>query len=215
MRGQLAHLLAIPHPDEDNRRRGRNVVALSLGLIGLDLLLIVLWLFQREYPSLVAGPIALALFGAAVGLARRGRVTQAALLLIGVLILAVLAIIAANNALSDTPYFLLIPMSIAGLVLPARQVWLVFIVNIIGLALVTALVARSTPLSYLDIQVLQDSLALLAIMGLIGYLGASSTNRALRAAENARVQAEAAAAALDRANAALETRKVKILSFKL
>jgi len=53
MRQQLAYLLAIPHPDEDVRRRGRNLVALSLGLIGLDLMLIVLWVFQREYPSLV------------------------------------------------------------------------------------------------------------------------------------------------------------------
>lgn len=204
--GRLANLVMIPHPDEDIRRRGRNVVALSLGLIGLGLLLIVLWVFQREYPSLVAGAIALVLFGVAIALARRGGVVQAALLMIGVLTLAVLSVIAANNALSDTPYFLLIPVSITGLVLSARQVWPVFIANVIGLGLVTALVARTTPLSYVDVQVLQDSLALLAIMGLISFLAASSTNRALRAAQSAREQAEAAAAALDRANAVLETR---------
>src|SRR6266545_7791594 len=110
--GRLANLVMIPHPDEDIRRRGRNVVALSLGLIGLGLLLIVLWVFQREYPSLVAGAIALVLFGVAIALARRGGVVQAALLMIGVLTLAVLSVIAANNALSDTPYFLLIPVSI-------------------------------------------------------------------------------------------------------
>jgi rsbT co-antagonist protein RsbR len=182
------------------------VIALSLGLIGLGLLLIVLWVFQREYPSLVAGTIALVLFGVGIVIARRGGVGQAALLLIGVLMLAVLSVIAANNALSDTPYFLLIPASTAGLVLSARQVWLVFIANVIGLGLVTALVVRTTPLSYLDVQVLQDSLALLAIMGLISFLGANGNNRALRAAQNAREQAEAAVAALDRTNAALETR---------
>src|SRR5215211_1149276 len=177
MRRQLANLLAIPHPDEDMRRRGRNVVALALSLIGLDVLLIVLWVFQREYPSLVAGTVALALFGLAIALARRGLVTRAGLLVIGVLTLAVLSIMAANNALSDTPYFLLIPVSIAGLVLSARQVWLVLVTNAIGLGLVTALIARTTRLSYQDIQVLQDSLAVLIITGLISFLGAGSTDR--------------------------------------
>lgn len=205
MRRQIAALLTIAHADEDIRRRGRNVVALALGLIGLGLLLIVLWIFQREYPSLVAGTIALALFGAAIALARRGRVTRAALLLIVVLTVAVLAIIAANNALSDTPYFLLIPVSIAGLVLSARWVWPVFAANVLGLGLITALVMRTAPLSYLDVQVLQDLLALLAIMALISFLSASSTTRALRAARAARAQAEESAAALDRTNAELET----------
>jgi rsbT co-antagonist protein RsbR len=203
---RLASLVAIPHPDEDIRRRGRNVVVLSLGLIGLDVLLIVLWVFQRENPSLVAGAIALVLFGVAIAIARRGWVGPAALLLIGVLMLAVLSVIAANNALSDTPYFLLIPVSIAGLVLSAWQVWPVFFANVIGLGLVTALIARTTPLSYSDVQVLQDSLAVLTIMGLISFLGASSTTRALRAAQTAREQAEAAATELDQANAALEMR---------
>ena len=206
MRRQLATFLTIAHPDEDMRRRGRNVVALAAGLIGLGLLLIVLWIFQREYPSLVAGTIALALLGVAIALARRGRVALAALLLIVVLMVAVLSVIAANNALSDTPYFLLIPVSIAGLVLSARQVWPVFAANVIGLGLVTALVMRTAPLSYLDVQVLQDLLALLAIMALISFLGTSSTNRALWAAYEARAQAEESAAALDRTNAELETR---------
>jgi len=147
------------------RRRGRNVVVLALGLIGLDVLL-----------------------------------------LIGVLMLAVLAVMAANNALSDTPYLLLIPVSIAGLVLSAWQVWPVFVANVIGLGLVTALITRTTPLSYLDVQVLQDALAVLTIMGLISFLGASSTTRALRTAQSAREQAEAAAMALDSANTALEMR---------
>jgi rsbT co-antagonist protein RsbR len=206
MRRQLTNLLAIPHPDEDIRRRGRNVVALALGLIGLGLLLIVLWVFQREYPSLVAGAVALVLFGVAIAIARRGWVGQAALLLIGVLTLAVLSVMVANNALSDTPYFLLIPVSIAGLVLSAQQVWPVFIANAIGLGVVTALIARTAPLSYQDVQVLQDSLAVLTITGLISFLGANSATRALRAAQRAREQAETAAAALDRSNAALETR---------
>ena len=206
MRRRLSSLLTIAHPDQDNRRRGRNVVALALGLIGLGVLLIAVWIFQREYPSLVAGVIALALFCIAILLARRGRVTEAALLMIGVLMVAVLAIIAANNAISDTPYFLIIPISIAGLVLSAHQVWPVFAISAVGLGLVTALVARTAPLTYPDVQVLQDSLALMTFMGLISFLSANSTNRTLRAAHRARAQAEAAVAERDRTNAELEAR---------
>jgi anti-anti-sigma regulatory factor len=166
----------------------------------------VLWIFQREYPSLVASVPALLVFGVSVWLARRGLVAPAALLMIGVLIAGVLGIMLANNALSDTPYFLLIPISIAGLVLLAPQVWPVFAACILGLGGVAALIARSTQLGYQDFQVLQDSAALLAIIALISFLGARSTSRALRAGQLAREQAEAAAAERDRAATALEQR---------
>lgn len=202
----LANVLAVSHPDEDLRRRGRNVIVVALGLSLLALILIVLWIFQGEYPSLVASVPALVLFGASIAQARRGMIAPAALLMIGVLILAVLGIMLANNALSDTPYFLLIPVSIAGLVLSARQVWPVFAACVLGLGGVAALIARGSQLEYQDVQVLQDSAALLAIITLISFLGARSTSRALRAGQLAREQAEAAAAERDRAAAALELR---------
>ena len=44
-------------------------IAWSVGCGILCLLLIVLWAFQREYPSLVAGAVAPALFGLAIALA--------------------------------------------------------------------------------------------------------------------------------------------------
>jgi len=206
MRQLLVALLTIPHPDDDFRRRGRNVVALSLGLIVLGLLLMALWTAQGEYPSLVAGALSLATFGAAIALARRGQVAPAALLVVAMLTAVVLMVMVANGALSDTPYFLLIAVSISGLILPSRQIWPVLVASLIGLGLVTALAVGAAPLSYMDGQVLQDSVALLVITGLISYLGARSTGRALGAARQARLAAETAAADLDHANAVLEAR---------
>jgi rsbT co-antagonist protein RsbR len=206
MRPILANLLTVSHPDEDLRRRGRNVIMVALGLSILGLILMVLWIFQGEYPSLVVDVPALLLFAISIVLVHRGLVAPAALLMIGVLMLSVLGVMLANNALSDTPYFLLIPVSIAGLVLSARQVWPVFGACLVGLAGVTALIVRTSQLGYQDIQVLQDSVALLVIITLISFLGARSTSRALRAGQAAREQAEAAAAERDRAAAALELR---------
>jgi anti-anti-sigma factor len=206
MRQQLATFLNPSHPDDDLRRRGRNVVALSLGLIVLALFLMVLWTVQGEYPSLAAGAIMLVAFSVAIAQVRRGQVAPAALTVVAMLTLVVLMVMVANNALSDTPYFLLISVSISGLILPSRQIWPVLGANLLGLGLVTALITRTAPLGYLDVQVLQDSISLLVITGLISYLGARSTGRALGLARTARLAAEAAAADLDRANAVLEAR---------
>ncbi|HNP73785.1 MAG TPA: STAS domain-containing protein [Kouleothrix sp.] len=206
MRQHVDRLLAITHPDADLRRRGRNVVAIALGLLLLDLLLLGLWLLQRELPSLVAGTVALGLFVLVIGLARRSHVVLAAVLLAGTMLVATFAVMLANRGLSDTPFFLIVPVAIAGAVFVRREVWLVFGVCLAGLALVAAIVHQASPLSYLDVQILQDAVALLALLALVSVLTAGSTAQALSDAQRARQQAEQMASTLERMNAQLETR---------
>src|SRR5262245_2042205 len=65
VRGMLARLLAVRHADEDIRRRGRNVIILSLGMIVLVMLAATVGLFQPGWElTLAAAAISVAVLSA-------------------------------------------------------------------------------------------------------------------------------------------------------
>src|SRR5262245_55997510 len=84
MRDRLARLLSIQHSDEDTRRRGRNVIILALGMTVLVLLAATIGLFQPGWEfTLAAAVISVTVLSIVLVLARSGRVTVAALGMIG------------------------------------------------------------------------------------------------------------------------------------
>jgi rsbT co-antagonist protein RsbR len=99
----------------------------------------------------------------------------------------------------------IVSVLIAGLSLRPWQIWVVLGFNLVGLT-ATLLVLPANPLSDpVGYATVIASCLLLGVVALMSFLGAKSTSSALVDAQGARAQAEAAALALSRANAGLET----------
>ncbi|HEU5101421.1 MAG TPA: STAS domain-containing protein [Roseiflexaceae bacterium] len=201
----LAWLLAIDSANEDVRRRGRNLTIMVLGLICTVLLLVPVLLLQpiQRLVFLDLG-LAVLIYAGVVALARRGLVSLGALLLILVVTFAVLGAALSTGKLSAAPFFLVLPLLIAGLCLRPWQVWLVLALE---LASLTVMILQ-LPISPFDDpdseQMVFGAYILLAIVGLISFLAARSTSSALDSAQRSREEAEAAAQELSRVNSGLE-----------
>jgi rsbT co-antagonist protein RsbR len=203
----LTQLLAVKHPDEDTRRRGRNVVILSLGLIALVVLAATVGLFQPGWEfTLVAAAISVAVLGAMLAMARRGSVTAAALSMIGFVTLLLFVSSWTSGRVGIVPFFLLVSVLLASITVRPWAVALTLAINIGVLLLLAWLLGSTEQRPPALAEVFGYGGALCGFAGLIGMLGASSSDRALRTARHARDQAEQAAAALDQANQALTLR---------
>jgi rsbT co-antagonist protein RsbR len=207
VRGMLARLLAINHTDEDTRRRGRNAVILSLGLIALVVLVAIVGLFQPGWEfTLAAAVISVTALSAILALARRGNVTAAALAMIGFVTLLLFVSSWASGRVGIVPFFLIVSILLASITVRPGTVALTLALNIVALLLLAWLLGNTEQRPPALLEVFGYGGALCGFAGLIGILGAGSTERALRTAQQARDQAERAAAALDQANAALALR---------
>ena len=202
MQSFLTWLLTVNSHDEEVRRRGHNLIILILAMFGLGLFFLPTLLFN---PQAVASLVIALVYGGIFFMARRGLVTPAALIFIVSLLLATLGSALSTGRLSVPPFYLLVPLLVASLTLRPWPIWLVLLFNAMGLTL-TILALPYNPLTDpFDSQAVSSGFALLVVITLMSFLGAKSTNNALRGAEQARKEAEVAAQALERANASLET----------
>jgi rsbT co-antagonist protein RsbR len=207
MRQSIARLLTVRSQDEDEQRRGLMVMLVALGLIATSLLLLPLVL-QAATPT--AGLIVLLgsipIFTSALLLARSGRVTMGAVVLITAILLGAFGSMLNSRTVSFSVFYLALSLLIASLTLRPWQIWLVLLANLLGLALVASNLA--TPLQ--DDQVGRNMLIggaiFLGIVTVVGYLGANGMARVVRDMLLARTQAEEGAASLARSNAELEQR---------
>lgn len=203
---RLEWLLTVDHPDDDVRRRGANFVALALAMMLIALVLLIIWLLDRLSLSVLAAASTLAVCAAGIAAARRGYVGAAAWALIAVLIATDIAVFALSGEVSNTPFYLILPLAIAGLLLPPAQVALVIVIVALAFAgSVLALPAQVVAGQVLR-ETLQDATALLIFVALTSVLSAISARIWLRAALRAQAAAEQSAAQLEHANAALERR---------
>ncbi len=205
----LATLLDVKTCDEDIRRRGRNTIAIALGLIALSLAFAPSSLRQGQLVNLLSTLVSVTLLAWVVLLARRGHVSLAGTALTGITIIVLFAVLLANRTLNETLFFTPISILAAGLVLRPRAVWAVGAINLAGIALVGAILGQLPPPTVEVSRQISSAAAMVAVTSLLAYLGARSTRVALDAAQHARAQAEASAGALEQANAALEARVVE------
>ncbi|MEO7909968.1 MAG: STAS domain-containing protein [Roseiflexaceae bacterium] len=205
MREFFNRLLTIDSHEEDVRRRGRNVVIMALGLIVMGLLFVPVLLIQPIQAAILGLiSVEVLVFAGLALLARSGRVTLSAWLLITIEILAVVGGSLISGMLSITPVFLIISVLIASLSLRPWQIWPVLAANLIGL-IATILMLPSSPFAEPNgTVVVFGSILLLGIVALMGFLGAKSTSSALNIAQRSRSEAESAAQALSHANTMLE-----------
>jgi rsbT co-antagonist protein RsbR len=207
MRQSIAQLLTVRSQDEDEQRRGSMVMLVAIGLIATSLLLLPLPL-QAAAPS--AGLIVLLgsipIYIGVFLLARSGRVTMGAVVLVTVILLGTFGPMLTNRTVSFSVFYLALSLLIASLTLRPRQIWFVLLANLLGLALVAgnlAIPLRDDPVGR---NMLTGGVIFLGIVTVVGYLGANGTARVLRAMLQARTQVEESAASLARSNSELEQR---------
>jgi rsbT co-antagonist protein RsbR len=197
-------LLLVNHPDEDTRRRGRNVITITLSMVSLALLSLPGAIGRPEQmasliSTLVAGMICLA----AAALARSGQVNLAATAVIASCMIGIAAVPIVTGQVIDTHFFMMITLLISGVTLRPSAVWLVLVVVLVLLATVFfPIAARGEPY---DLQRGVTNAGLLSLMaGLISALSASTNQRTLDSLQSARRSAEVALADLDKAKSRLE-----------
>ncbi len=205
MRQIFTWLLTINSPDEDLQRRGRNVAILALGMIAFCLLFEPLLLLSPT-PAVIFVIIAVAvvIYTGVLALARRGHVTLSAIVFILTISLALFSSITSAQSLAVVPFYLVLPLLIAGLTIRPWQIWVVLACIVVGL-FTTILALPNNPLNGIDaVANIYESVLLLGIVALMSFLAAKSTSGALAIAQEARRQAEAAAHTLSRVNLDLE-----------
>jgi signal transduction histidine kinase len=156
---------------------------------------------------------AIVLFITAILLARSGRVNTGAVLLLGSLAVAPLAVMVGAGSINIVPFALVFSVLIASLLLPPWQIWLVLIADLVGIALVLAYHnMRGLALDDTDTAVIIVASVMLLMVALVSFLGASETQRERAAlqreiAERVRVELELSRAkeAAEAANRAKNT----------
>ncbi|HEY1016211.1 MAG TPA: hypothetical protein VGE07_26110, partial [Herpetosiphonaceae bacterium] len=185
------HVLRVPHPDPDVRRRGASVIALALLLAAGSAAICVYGLIDPGWRgvALALAPL-LACWVGSVWLARRGQVTPAALLLILATIAALVVSPVLSQRVAFTPFFFMIAVLIGIATVRPGQLWLVLAMVLAGmaaLALATSHIAQETPTAA-DVYGL--SAGLIVLLGGIGMAGMRTMQRALTGAVAAQQEAE-------------------------
>lgn len=198
--------VSVPSRDADIQRRGRLLIILLLGILVVALLVVPVAFLQPDPGvALLTLGIGVLLIVAALALARSGRVTLGAWLFLAILVIAPLPSISAART-GAGPFYLVFSVLIASLIVQPRQVLLVLLAVLVGLTMTTGIgVARHGWEPMFLASVLGGG-ATVCMVALIGFLGAQTTQRAMREAQQAQRAAEDAAHALEGANADLEQR---------
>ncbi len=210
MRQRLASWLTVDHPDEDIRRRGRNIIYLSLGTILMCLVVVPVSLMpatsSARFSLLVVFGLIIAVQVSQVALARRGLVTLAGLVALPFNTLSIVGSVLGTGSLDSGPIFFSTGILIASLVFPARFLPLVFAYNVgVMLGLWYLLPASALqPVGMLSIIVSSITLAIFTVV--FATLGTWSSEQSLLLVRQSRAELEHAKRLLERANEVLEQR---------
>lgn len=203
----LTRLTTIQSADSDTQRRGRLVVIVALGMIALDLAFIPLALLSdRLLSGLITLLVAPLIFVAALLLSRAGRVDAGAYLLIGVTVAAISLSIGMAQESANTPFFMVLPVLLAGVLLRPIRIWAALVCAILGIALGSALLPPDLRASAEWRMALVNTPLLLVMITFLTYLNARSATRALDASQQAQAEIAQAREELLMANASLEAR---------
>lgn len=200
-------LLTIPSSDPDAQRRGRNTIIIAIGLMVMCLASVPLVLIQPDpAPQLAGAIIGMLLQLPVIVLARSGRVTTAALLILALTTVSLFGIPLMSGQIGLVPPLFVLGVLIAAVIARPWVVAITMIACIVGIILQGTLLSTAPQVHPAAAEVSALGAIMAGIAGLIGILGARSNMQALDAAQQARSSAEAAALALDRVNHALEDR---------
>ena len=197
----------IRNPDDDTRRRGRNVVAIALLLVGCSLLITAVGAFVAAWRVTALLMAGLSVFWVLAGsLARSGRVTSGAMVLICISLAILVTAPVLAGRVATTPFFFLIPITIGFATLRVQTMWLVVVLTVASIGLLALLTSNLSPIVSSNANTYSLSILLIIIVAFVGLLGARTTERALSAAAEAQRKNEQIAQALHREKESLAER---------
>ncbi len=211
MRSLLPWLMHIQHANEDVVRRGRIIVVLALFANAMAIIAIPLVLIaapQTTFELIAINLIGLVVYTAVAILARRGFVAvSGGIFVVTISLLTLIATFgfANDNATSySSPFFLTLPIIIAGLVLKPALVWITFLFNLAGLLIAWRL--TGIPLFASPFEHVLQSAAILLLFGttLLTFVGGRIIAQALRETRRLREEARRNAFRFTALNAGLE-----------
>lgn len=185
MFNSIRTLLNVRHPDEEVRQRGRNIIIIALGLLGINLVVVISLLFNlSQFTRLFAtsvGSVILYLF--VIFITFRGFVELAGCLMI---ILSLVGTITATLANPDrlVAIFLSVPLVLAATILSLRSLILTFLLIACCLAGITFFLAP-TPLNLTTRDFLIPVGVLCGFLSVISFVqsaGNEALHRRLQAA---------------------------------
>lgn len=200
MRRWLDWLLTVNSPDENVRRRGRNIIYIILGLFVLMLFIAVAWtiitpvsiifVFATVLPTLTY-------FGMLV-LVRRGYVDTAAVIIFMMQLTVSVYILTSSFEQPWSVMMLITPLLFASVSLRAWQIWIAFI----AIAIARVFINTQTRDTTTDILIFQ--IITFAVFTLMLFLGTRSLEQSLQQSDELRHVAEGSSNALAAANDNLE-----------
>lgn len=200
-------ITAVRSSDEEIRRRGQMLIIIAIDMALLALAFVpVLLATTRSVPAMVTVVVGAIIFVGVALLGRAGRVTAGAYLLIGVTLAAITGSIVSEGGSSNTPFYMILPVLFAGVLLPPRHIWVVLALAIAGIVGAAGLLPAEQRADPAWSQAILGAPMLLLLVALITYLSARGMLRALAAARQARAEAETAGQTLAASNTQLEAR---------
>ncbi|NJN18243.1 MAG: STAS domain-containing protein [Oscillochloris sp.] len=201
-------LLTIQSHDPETERRGRVVIIISLGMLILALAFVPLTLLVDNFVSFSALIFGGLFFCAAIVAARRGIVNLGAWMLIGATLGAIGLAMLLGNPSPTTPFYLILPLLMASVMLPPGQIWSILVVTLLCDALLFSRISESMRNEIVWRQSMQGAPLLLISVAMLGFVSARSIKIALNSANSARAEAEQTREQLAAANLDLEERVV-------
>ncbi len=198
----------IRSPNADTRRRGGNLIILGSGMAIMALVLTIIVLVRADNTG-NPGMLALAgiIFAGAVALGRFGYVNAGAWLIVGISVMVPLfALLDPSGDIASVLVFLVLPVLLAGALLPPAQIWLVLGMCLVGTPLALHFGTSGKSANLATFFELVNPLLLLTMVALIGFVNAKGIVMALNHAQAAHREAQTASEALAAANTELEQR---------
>jgi len=201
-------LFQIKCTDEDELRRGRTSITVTLVMISLAILAIpISFLSGDPFGGITAISIGILFYIIAIVLTRAGFVNFGGIVLVSfVTIPTLLPIIAKTSPTSPftSPFYLVLSILVGGLILRPVLIWLVLAINLVGVFIAWNIASLNPFADQLTTALSSAALFLQVGTALFTFVGGSITDAALREAHRLREEARQSADQLAALNATLE-----------
>lgn len=206
MKALLEKLLTINTPDEDTRRRGRNIIYIILGLFIIIIFGVVIWLvlapFELGQSLYLFLPMVVYIF--MIVIIRRGYVTTAALIIFFMLLSLITVGVIENTAKPWGMFLFMLPLVFASVTLRPLYLWPIFLLISIGIGIATWVVNSNSQYIPLIINDMLFVIMLFGIFTLMLFLSSQGLERSLQQENVLRNNAEIASQKLLEVNDNLE-----------
>ena len=200
MRSWLDWLLTINSPDENIRRRGRNIIYIILGLLVLIAFIVMAWIILAPVSIVFAVATLIPAFTyiGMIAIVRRGYVDIAAIIIFMLQLVVTCYILTSAFGSSWAIMMLMTPLLFASVSLRSWQIWIAFI-SIASARVFINVLGEAVAIDLLLFQIMS-----FAVFTLMLFLGTRSLEQSLRQSDELRYMAETSSKALAETNNNLE-----------